>query len=148
MPHTCADLKTLGPAAKTLTPDEISNIEPDEFFNCLSTLGDVDGWSSEQGTALLDALKEVCIFIIGCYIFSLAPKTLRIIETYFMCFISGHWCSLVVCPWRYPFEGHEEDRLPPPQGGYLMSGKSERECDDHSGVSRDVDRGAGNAVRQ
>ena len=83
--YTCSDLNSLGPAAKTLTPTEIGQIEPDEFYDCLSTLGDVEGWSSEQGTALLEALKVV--IYLATFIYYPSPRTLLLFQEYNVIYI-------------------------------------------------------------
>ena len=49
----------MGPSARTLSVAQIEAIAQDEFYNCLSTLGKIEGWSAEQGGALLDMVKTV-----------------------------------------------------------------------------------------
>ena len=52
-PLTCDDIRLLGEAFTTVSDDEINSVEAAEFTECLSDIGELDGWNATQKELLL-----------------------------------------------------------------------------------------------
>lgn len=58
-PPTCASVTDMGQFAVYLSVADINAMDATEFSNCVSVLGDVQGWTSDQLTALYTRVKAV-----------------------------------------------------------------------------------------